>query len=87
MYKVYTKQIHVYTSICTQKHTRHTHLPNLWPHSQDYAVVAVGVGDKGDRGRGNIKAFGLLFIDNLLVFNLTPAGKKPELGYSIHCDG
>ena len=66
---------------------RHTHLPNWWPHYQDYAVVTIDIGGKGDGGRRNIKAFGLLFINMLLVLNLIPAWKKPKLGYSIHRDG
>ena len=65
----------------------HTYLPYLCPDSQDYAVVAVGVGDKRDRGISYIKGLGPLFVDVLLVFDLTPAGKKPQLGHSIHCDG
>jgi hypothetical protein len=91
---------HQYYYTCTNVHkTSHTwinthrnfkastHLPYLCPYCQDYAVVAIGVGDKGDRRIRYIKAFGLLFIDVFLVFNLTPAGEKPQLGYSIHCDG
>lgn len=78
-----------YTFLYTQRqvYTQHIHLPYLCPDSQDYAVIAVGVGDKRDRGIRYIKALGLLFVDVLLVFDLTPAGKKPQLGYSIHCDG
>ena len=83
-----TVMMHIHPPLTIrQVYTQHTDLPYLCPDSQDYAVVAVGVGGKRDRGISFIKALGPLFIDVLLVFHLTPAGKKPQFGYSIHCDG